>query len=354
MRSYYLCFTLSFCILSFVLLISCAVQKDPTPDAHPYAKIVKLSIKNIGTANVVDTVKAGDEVVKLRLKVKADAIARYIYILQAADNGTMSPLPIPTIINKYGTFTGGSSSTYSLKIPDLTSFAIDSFIIEVAVSVRNTTTALNDVYKIWVTTDVGSFSLPADNRTFGSATINLMYAPSYFPITFSTATASLGSQSSKSYGSFLSTSGQITAQDSASYINAPESADIRLVTLTSGKKDNNSTSLWLYSPMDVTQTNPAVIGQTDFILPVYASRTTYFGTYTGSIAFEEVDANTLNGLSNPSSKSVEVVEEGIYIFKTEEGKKGLIRINSVGATTNFGGTGSTTAQNASVSVKVLN
>lgn len=337
------------------MAFSCSVPKDPTPDAHPYAKVViskidALNMGNSGSANVIGFVEAGSEVVKLQLKVEANTVAQYIYILKAADNGTMVPLPIPTTVNNYGTFTGGSSSTYSLKVPDLKSFTID-----VAVSVRNTTTALNDVYKIWITSSLGSFSLPAYNRTLGSATINLIYTPSSLPFTFNTATVNLGSQSSKSYGSLLSTSGQVAAQDSALYVKSPESADIRLVTLTSGRKDNNSTSLWLYSPKDVTLANPAVSGQTDFVLPTTGtSRTTYFGTYTGANAFDDIDAYTLNNLPSPSNKSIEVVQDGVYVFLTQEGKKGLIRINSVGATTNFGGTGSTTAQNVGLSVKVLN
>ena len=336
------------------VFISCSVSKDPTPDAHPDAKIYSSMLTTInrgnsGTANIIDSVKAGDEVAKLRLGITSSKAIEYIYIVHAGDNGIMTPLPIPTTINEYGTFVGGNSSTYSLKVPNLTSFSIDIY-----VAVRNTTTALNDVYKIWITDSVGSYSMPAYKRALGTASINLMYKRASLPNTYSTATISLGSQSSKNYGSFLSTGAQITTLDSSLYAKSPGSADIRLVTLTSGKKDNNSTSLWLYSPADITLANPSISGQTDFVLPPGISNTTYFGAYTGAEGFDTLHSATLIALPTPTSKSIQIVTGGIYVFQTQEGKKGLIKINSMGATTNFGGIGSTTAQNASMSVKVLN
>jgi hypothetical protein len=337
-----------------IYLSACSVSKDPTPDAHPNAKVYTsvintINMGNTTTANIIDSVKAGDEVAKLRLEVTGTTAAEYIYIVHAGDNGTMIPLPIPTTINEYGTFTAGNSSTYSLKVPKLTSFTID-----IAVAVRSTTTALNEVYKIWITDSIGSFSMPAYKRTLGTATINLMYRQASLPNTYSTATTSLGSQSSKSYGSFLSTGAQIATMDSSLYTKSLGSVDIRLVTLTSGKKDNNSTSLWLYSPADVALANPAVSGQTDFVLPAGTSNTTYFDLYNGAEGFDTLHTATLVALPTPTNKSIQVVTGGVYVFQTQEGKKGLIKINSSGATTNFGGTGSTTAQNVIASVKVLN
>jgi hypothetical protein len=338
-----------------ICFFKCTVSKDPIPDAHPNAKIYTsvintINMGNSNTANVVDSVQAGSEVVKLRLDVTGATAAKYIYIVYATDNGSFLPLPVPTTINEYGTFVGGNSSSYSLKVPDLTSFTIDVF-----VNVRNTTTALNDVYKVWITDSIGSFTRPTYKRTLGTATINLMYKPASLPYTYTGNTTYLGSQSSRSYGSLLATSAQIGAMDSTAYAKSPQSADIRLVTLTAGKKDNNSTSLWLYSPADITLANPAVSGQDDFVLPILeTSNTTYFDAYSGTTVFDSITTSTLLALPAPVSKSIEVFTGGVYVFQTQEGKIGLIKINSTATTTNIGGAGSTTGQNASVSVKVLN
>jgi len=343
-------------LASTFYLYSCKVSDEPVPDAHPDARVYtsvinKVNGGNSDSANVVDSVKAGSEVVKLRLDVKGDDVAKYIYIVYATDNGTFLPLPVPTTINKFGTFAGGNANSYSLKVPDLKSFTVDIF-----VNVRNTSTALNDVYKVWITdVDMGSFSSPAYNRTLGTATINLLYKPASLPDTYTTSKLYMGSQSSRTYGSLLSTAAQIAAMDSTAYAKSPKSADIRLVSLTSGKKDNNSTSLWLYSPADILQANPAVSGQSDFVLPTLeTSNTTYFDAYSGTTVFDSITTSTLINLPDPVNKSIEVSTGGVYVFKTQEGKKGLIRINSTAIATSFGGLGSTTGQNADVSIKVLN
>ncbi|MDB5256236.1 MAG: hypothetical protein JWM14_931 [Chitinophagaceae bacterium] len=334
------------------LLTACTVSKDPIPDGHPNAKVYTSVINtiNMGKVNVVDSVKAGSEVVKLRLDVTGATAAKYIYIVYATDNGAFLPLPVPTTVNEFGTFAGGNSSTFSLKVPDLTSFTIDIF-----VSVRNTSVALNDVYKVWITDSIGSFTRPTYKRTLGTATFNLLYKPVSLPDTYTIGTTYLGSQSSRNYGSFIATSTQIVAMDSTAYAQSPQSADIQLVTLTSGKKDNNNTSLWLYSPADVTLANPAVSGQTDFVLPTLETpNTTYFDAYSGTTVFDSITTSTLLALPNPTKKSIEALTNGVYVFQTQQGKKGLIKVNSTATTTTIGGVGSTTGQNASVSVKVLN
>ncbi len=347
------------CLIGIVvqaLFQSCSVSKDPIPDAHPNAKIYNVVINtlnggNSGTANIIDSVKAGTEVVKLRLAITSDTAAKYIYIVYATDNGAFLPLPVPTTINEFGIFEGGNASTYSLKVPDLKIFTIDIF-----VSVRHTTGALNDVYKVWITDNIGSFSRPTYKRTLGTATVNLLYRPASLENTYAVGATLLGSQSSRNNGSLLSTAAQMGVMDSAAYARSPKSADIRLVSLTSGKKDNNSTSLWLYSPADVMLANPAVSGQTDFVLPTLeTSNTTYFDTYSGTTLFDSFTATTLLALPDPTtSKSIQVSTGGVYIFKTQTGKKGLIKINSITVATSIGGVGSTTGQNASVFVKVLN
>jgi hypothetical protein len=345
-------FTLLFTIS---IIYACSVAKDPTPDAHPDAKVYTAVINttnmgNSAEANIVDSVKAGSEVIKLRLEVTGPTSAEYLYVMYSTDNSAFQPLAVATIRNAYGTFAAGNTSSYSLKVPNLTNFTID-----IAVGVRNKTTALNDVYKIWVTDSLGSFAMPAYHRTLGIATVNLMYKQASLPDTYTVGTANMSSQSSKNYGSWLSTAAQVATMDSIGYKISPQSSDIRLVTLTEGKKDNNSSSLWLYSPADVLLANPAVSGQTDFVLPTSGnSRTTLFDTYSGTTLFDSVKTADLLALPTPANKSIEVIKDGVYIFQTQDQKKGLIKINSTSVSTSIVGIGSTTCQNVNVSVKVLN
>ncbi|MDB5272689.1 MAG: hypothetical protein JWO58_1056 [Chitinophagaceae bacterium] len=344
-------------VVFWTLFTSCSVTPDPVPDGYPNAKtytsvINTINLGNSGTANAIDTVKTSDGIAKLRLDVTGATGTNYIYILKASDNGIFYPMPVLTITNSYGTFDSGNSSTYSLKVPNLTRFVVD-----IPVTVRNsgTPTPMNDVYKIWLTNIQGAFTLPAYDRTLGMATINLLYNQSALPNTFTYASVSMGSQSSRNYGSQLVATGAMTVRDSTGYVGSPESVDISLVTLTGGKKDNNSADLWLYSPADVTLANPAVSGQDDFVLPTTGtSNTTYFDVYTGTTSFDSLTAATLVALPTPSYKSVEIALNGVYIFQTHEGKKGLIKILGISSATSVGGKGSTAGQNISATVKVLN
>ncbi|MBC7486784.1 MAG: hypothetical protein H7282_08530 [Cytophagaceae bacterium] len=348
---------LFFAISFIVIVASSCVSKYQVPDAHPNAKIYSIVINKLNGGNtagaiVVDSVQGGSEVVKLSINVDATdtKAAQYIYIVYATDNGAFLPLPVPTTINEFGTFEGGNSSTYSLKVPAVTIFTIDVF-----VSVRNMTTATNDVYKIWITDSIGSFARPTYRRILGTSTINLRYKPASLRDTYTLNTIYAGSQSSRNYGSFIATATQIVAMDSTAYAQSPKSADISMVTLSAGKKDNNSASLWLYSPADITQANPAVSGQTDFVLPTFETpNTTYFDVYSGATLFDSVKTTTLLALPTPTNKSIQVSTGGVYVFQTQTGKKGLIRVNSTAVATSSGGIGSTTGQNASVSIKVLN
>lgn len=341
-----------FFIGAAVVLSSCKKDEDPTPDANPNAKVFTnvMTSTNTGGLVTVGTVTTSDDVVKLRLEVTGANNLDKIYVMLSEDNAAFQPISVPTITNSYGTFTGGSSS-YTLDVPNL-----QSFIVDIPVSVRTSPAAVNDVYQIWITNGTGAFTKPTKNRDLGIATINLKYTAAAPDETFATATVDLGSQSSNDYGSLLVTSGQVSAFLTADYNDAPESADIRFATLTGGKKDNNSTSLWLYSPADIETANPAVSGQANFALPATGtSRTTYFVTYSGGTSFDNVTVSTLSGLTiGTTNKSIQVSAGNVYAFQTQSGKKGLIKINSSGATTNFVGTGSTTAQNMNVTVKVLN
>ena len=340
-----------------VVLSSCKKTEDPIPVNATKVFETKMYATNYGSTDdaiVVGTVSPGDEGVAIRLNVNhsgANNLSK-IYIMKSVDNDAFTPLSFTgTLSGEDGKVFTGNSSSYTLDVPSSTK----SFIVDIPVTIRTTSSAVTDVYQIWITDGTGGFTKPTKNRVLGPATITLKYSASAPSATFATATVDLGSQSSNDYGSLLVTSGQVSAFLTADYNDAPESADIRFATLTGGKKDNNSTGLWLYSPADIETTNPAVTPQANFALPTGTSRTTYFATYSGGTSFENVTASTLSGLTvGTSNKSIQVTAGSVYAFQTQSGKIGLIKINSTGATSNFVGTGSTTAQNMNVTVKVLN
>lgn len=341
-----------------VLFTSCKKDSEPTPDPAPEAKVFtsKMTVDNFGTsgdANVIGRVTTADGIAKIRLSVSGNNNLDQIFVMLSQDNGPLEALRFSTITNELGqTFQGGSNS-YSLKIPNLKNFTVD-----LPVPVRTSSAAVTDVYQIWITNGDGAFNKPTKNRDLGIATVVLKYTAAAPSETFATATLDLGSQSSLDYASLLVTTGQVSALNTADYVDAPASADIRFVTLTATKKDNNSSSLFLYSPADVADANPPVVGSPQQVAfdtaPLANSRSTTFSTYSGGTAFADVTAADISAVTVGSATNIQVSAGNVYAFETESGKKGLIKINSTGSTSNYTGVGTTTAQNMNVTIKVLN
>jgi len=339
-----------------VMFSSCKkkTEDDPAPVTPPVytgtiytSTMTSTNMGNTGTANVTATISSTDKNPKIRLDVSGSNNMDYIYVMVSYDNGAFQPLSFSTIKNASNQTFTGNSSDYSLQIPNLSSFIVDLPIYTSPINVTG-------VYQIWITNGAGSFMKPAKNRDLGIATVTLKKSSGASNSTFATASVDLGSQSSDDYGSLLVTSGQVSALNTADYVDSPSSADIRFVTLTGGKKDNNSTELFLYSPADIANANPPVAGQSAFdTAPLAESNTTYFALYTGT-DFETITAEGLAGLNVGTANNVQVSADNVYMFETAAGKKGLIKINLSWSTINVVGTGSTTAKNINAQVKVLN
>ncbi|MDB5272688.1 MAG: hypothetical protein JWO58_1055 [Chitinophagaceae bacterium] len=352
-----------FLMTAIAVLSSCSKKNDPTPDSNPNAKVfeTKMYATNYGStgdAIVVGTVSTTDTTVKLRLNVNHTGTNNLskIFIMKSVDNGAFTPLISPNvsaITNSYGTFAVNSS--YTFDVPSGTK----SFILDLPVAVRTSAaTTATDVYQIWVTDGAGAFSKPGKNRVLGLATITLKYSEAASSSTFATATVDVGSQSSADYGSFIVTSGQVSSLITSDYNDSPGSADIRFVTLNgSGKKDNTTSTIYFYSPANVGDANPAGDGSADFTVftnsdPLLASRTTKLNVYSGGTSFDNVTAATLSALSVSSGTNVALTVGSVYAFQTQDGKKGLIKVNTTGSGNPV--SGQTSARNANVTIKVQN
>jgi hypothetical protein len=337
-----------FLVGATLLVTSCSKKNDPTPDTAPSAAIVTstMTTTNMGNtleANVVDTVSTNAGNIKLRLNVSGNNNLDHIYILKSEDNGLFSPVIVSTITNSYGTFNGGSTGSYSLNIPNLS-----SFIVDIVLPVRTNTSAVTDVYKIWITNGSGGFTKPTKNRDLGIAVVTLKYVASAPSQTFVTATVDLGSQSAVP-ASLLVTSGQVSVLNTADYNDSPSSGDLRLTTMTGGQKDNGSSAVWLFSPAAVP-TGATADGSPVFTVPA-GSNTTYIAPYSGATSFDNITAAALTGLTVGTGTSVQVAAGGVYMFRTSASpsKIGLIKVNSLTAETD-----SDKGYVANVTVKVLN
>lgn len=320
---------------SMLVFASCTKDEEPTPDNNPTAPVLTsvMTANNKGTSGTaVATLKVDNSTgsAKLRLDVTYNGDLDRIYIMKSEDNGSLVGQNFTTITNAEGqTFTSGSAD-YSFKVPSSTK----NFILDVPVSVRTSTSAVTDVYYVWITNGIGDFTKPTKNTVLGPAVLTLQYGAST-TASFSTGNATLGDQTAIP-GSLLVTSGKIGAFLTADYNDAPESADLALVALdnTGTTKTNGSVNIYLVSPDTRTSLG--------FLNEPAAANTTYISAYAGS--FEDANGATLQGLNVGTGTKVKLTQGSVYQFYTEKGKKGLIKVNTLT-------TGPGTAE---VSVKVLN
>lgn len=326
-----------------VLFSSCKKDNEPTPTVEGKTYTSVLTANNNGTsglANVEAIVSTSDGAANLRLDVSATNPMDQIFVMLSQDNGPFTPVSFPTITNALGqTFQGGSNN-YSLKIPNLR-----NFIVDLPIPIR--TAGVTDVYQVWITNGAGAFNKPGKNRDLGIATITLKYTAAASSKTFATATLNLGSQSSE-VSSLLVTSGLVSVLNTADYNDSPESADIRLVTLTGGNKDNNSSAVFFYSPADVPTSGAVTLPE--FSVPAN-SRTTKLEAYGGT-DFGSITGAGLDALTVAANTNVQLTAGNVYKFETEDGRKGLIKVNSI--TNGTPVSGQTNARNVNATIKVLN
>lgn len=308
-------------IMALLSLNSCKKKDkdDPTPDPAPTAPTVTATMtsSNQGTVDVAMDVNNSTGTAKIRLDVTHTGDLDEIFIMKSEDNGTMTGQVFATITTTAGlTFTGGSSDQ-SFDVPGGT----QSFIVDIPVSVRTTSSAVTDVYYIWITNGNGSFTLPTKNRVLGPAKVTLRYNSSASTTSYSTATLNLGDQTATP-GSLLVTSGQISALLTASYNDAPESADMAVVALdvTGTTKTNGSNYIYLVSP-DIRD-------DLGFTGEPSGANTSYISLYTGG-NFETITGAQIQGITVGSTQKVQATVGAVYAFSTEAGKKGLMKVNSI-------------------------
>lgn len=328
-------------IAALVSLSSCKKDKDePTVDNNPDAPeaTATMTTTNQGIVETSIDVNNNTGSAKIKLDVTSTTDLDKIYIMKSEDNGSLTAQVFSSITTTDGkTFTGGSSN-FSFSVPSNTK----SFVFSFPVNVRSNSSAVTDVYYIWLTNGEGSFLLPTKKRVLGVAKVTLKYNSSASTVSYSTSTLNIGDQTATP-GSLLVTSGQISALLTASYNDAPESADLSLsaLNIAGTAKENGSGNIYLVSPDERVNLN--------FTSEPSGANTTYIETYSGG-DFGSISGSQLQSLTvSHSSKKVLITANGVYKFETEGGKKGLIKINSITNETD-GDVGAV----ANATVKVLN
>lgn len=337
------------------LLTSCKKKEDetpaPTPEAKIFTSVVTPGTVANGSANITGTVSISDGTAYLKLIGTTPDNVDRVYITTSQDNGAMSAY-IPTANytdDKKNTFTAGGNSGASYNVSNTKDFTLI-----IPVSIRTTTAAVSDVYTIWFTNGPGAFTLPAKNLKLGPVTFTLNYVANA-AASFTTNTGvSLGDQYNTNSGSLLVTSGQVSALQTASYNDSPNSADLSFSELNSAGTDRTggvgynggakgTGSLWLISPSE--RANVGYLTEPTSPVP----NITYISEAPGSVDFNTVTGTTLSGLNVGTTTKVKLTNNGTYQFVTASGKKGLIKVTSLTGTPTGTGGGS-----ATVSVKVLN
>jgi hypothetical protein len=335
-----------------IVFVGCKKKTDSIPRASEFflaTSVMTTSNKgNIGTALTsieVDTL-TGSAII--RLDVTSSVDLAQIYIMKSVDNGALTEQSIASVTTADGkTFAGGSSS-YSLAIPSGT----QSFVLDIPVSLRTAGPVTSDLYYIWITSSTGDFLKPTKNTVLGPAVVSFNYTK--IPITpFTIGAATLGDQYA-SQGSLLVTSGQMLALGTADYVDVPSSVDIALgdlngaaTAITTGAGTGN---LYLFSPSlrsSLGYTGCTTCGAGGTALAEPTGNLTYIAPYIGYIAFEKITGPSLAALVVGTSTKVAVTVNGVYMFQTSAGKKGLIKVTAT--TAGIAGIGT-----ADVSVKVLN
>jgi len=344
--------------IASTLFTSCSKDEDPTA-APPAGKKVFTSVVTPGTvangsANITGTVTISDGTAYLELLGTTPDNIDHVYITTSQDNGSMSPY-IPTANytddkSPSNTFTAGGTSGASYKVGNTKDFKL-----VIPVSIRTTSAAVSDVYTIWFTNGAGAFTLPAKNLKLGPVTFTLNYSANA-TASFTTNTGvMLGDQYNLNEGSLLVTSGQVSALQTESYNDSPNSADLSFSELNSAGTDRTGGAgynggakgtgkLWLISPSE--RTTVGYIGNEP---AASSTNITYISEAPGTIDFNTVNGTTLAGLNVGSTKKVQLTNGSTYQFVTASGNKGLIKVTSLTNTPTGTGGGS-----ATVSVKVLN
>jgi len=314
-----------------VTISSCTKTEDPTPDANPNAEVfeTKMFATNFGSTDeavVVGTVSTS-QTVKLRINVNhsgSNNVSK-IFITKSQDNGTSTNYAHGSnITNTYGTFTAGTTSSYSFDVPS----GLKSFVLDVPVETRSSAlSTATDVYSIWITDGAGNFDKPSKNRVLGISTITLKYSGSASSTTFTTFGGTVGNQLATE-PSFIVTSGQGNVMNQTDYKNDadPENAlsvDISFASLNAGGT-GLGTVPFLVSPSIRESVGFSASNEPD----AANTNETHFGAWSGT-AFASVTAADISSISSLTATKIEISDNGTYAFVTEAGKKGLIKVGTI-------------------------
>ena len=345
--------TLALAAIASTLLTSCKKDEDPSPappdSAKVFTSVVSQGTVSSGLADVTGTVTISDGTAYLKLIGTSTSNIDHVYITKSQDNGSMMGY-VPT-----ENYTDGSSNTFQAGGNTGASYTVSNtknFTLVIPVSIRTSSAAVSDVYRIWFTNGSGAFTLPAKNRVLGPVTFTLNYVANAGPGYTTNTGVSLGDQYAAP-GSLLVTSGQISALGTADYNDSPNSADLSFSELNSAGTDRTGTgynggdrgtgAMWLISP-----SARASVGYANEPTTPEIPNITYISEAPGTIDFNTATGTTLQNLSVGSGTKVKLTNGGTYQFVTASGNKGLIKVTSLTPTT------ASTGGTATVSVKVLN
>lgn len=297
------------------------IDASTSSGAASYAKNYTC---NVTTSQGYDT---------LVLDVKAQKDMDKIYVTLSQDNGPATPVTIPDQVgfdpasNTYGkTFKGGSTD-YTLDIPD--GLSSTKYIkVKIPVSVSSNTSRVTDVYTIWITNGTGSFTTYTKGSVvIGPLSVTLKYKDASNVYTKITGTVGDQNNAKPSYIVTVGNGGTVagavikTEADSAEVF---KSIDINFVGLNAAGNALGNTP-YLLSPNQRKSVG--------FTANVYTTNTsTKFAAYTGSTSFDSFSGADINGLPNPTADRVAVANDKIYVFSTQDGRKGIIHLKNLSTT----------------------
>jgi hypothetical protein len=322
---------------------SCNKDKDPEPAAPVTADAQKVIINMNDNVQIADSdtaslkVAASETQAIIEMVVSSATDLDNIFIMRSVDNGPLTKFkPSGSVTNLLGT--GGevfATSTDTSRSFYVSSGTVKSFTIDVPVTLRGVSTG-TDVYVIWITNGAGRFDKPTKNLVLGQAVVTIKYGTTS-AVSFSTATINLGDQFAVP-GSMLVTTGQVAALNTADYLDAPGSADLALGNLTGGTTKATTytaNSAYLFSPdlrSGLGYTGCATCGTGGAAITEPTSSTganiTFIASYSGT-DFATITGAGLEALNVGTSKSVLATVGSVYMFETENGKKGLLKVNSI-------------------------
>jgi hypothetical protein len=269
------------------------------------------------------------------LDIKAQHDMDYIYITESVDNGYSQKLSFSnTLKTDNGKDVTSSSSDYSYQIaPGVNS--ITEFKLKIPVPVRTSSSAVSDVYSIWMTNGKGDFTAPTKKTVVGPIKVALKYASglTYGKIIDST----IGDQNAVP-ASYIATTGYLGTVKGVTIDSdtAFQSIDVNFVGLTADGTALGTTPYFV---------SPDIRKSLGFNKNIYDNaRKTKYDLYTGGLVFDDFKGNELYNLPAPTMDRVKVAADKLYIFQTANGNKGIIHVTSLG----FAG-----GNTALVSVKVL-